>query len=110
MQLDLRDRPHRPAAAARAADLTRRPGNGRSSPAVVAPDAAPHGFAGFDLAQGVRLLTALVWFGYADWWVQQSAVSYAPLMAIGQGAAAIVVMALAVLVKSPEGRHRLDRF
>ena len=59
------------------------------------------------LGQGARLVTGLLWLGWADWWLQTSW-AVGPVVALLQTMAAVAVMALAVMVRSEHGQRRLD--
>lgn len=60
------------------------------------------------LAQCARLVTGLLWLGWADWWLQSSWTSAAPLIAMLQTAAAVTVMGLAVTMRGEAAERRLD--
>ncbi len=60
------------------------------------------------LAQCARILTGLLWLGWANWWASQSTAAAAPLIATIQTAAAMAIMAGAVLIRSERGTRRFD--
>jgi uncharacterized membrane protein len=60
------------------------------------------------LAQCARLLTGLLWLGWADWWSGMSTASGASVISMIQTAAAVGIMAGAVLIRSDAGTRRFD--
>ena len=64
---------------------------------------------GLSLGQLARILTALLWLAWSDWWLQQPWVPGSPVIALVLSASAVAVMFLAVLVRDPAGQARLDK-
>ena len=64
--------------------------------------------ANLSLAQCARLLTGLLWLGWADWWLHQPGVAGAPLAAVLVAGAATAVLGASVVVRDAAMQRRLD--
>ncbi len=60
------------------------------------------------LGQCARLLTGLLWLGWANWWASYSTAPAAPLISAVQTAAALGIMAGALLIRSERNTRRFD--